>query len=521
MKSTGLDNIDTYIIKLVAKDILPALTNIINLSIRNSHFPSTWKRAKVVPLLKKGDRFNPKNYRPVALLPIMSKVLERAIYLQLVEYLDVNHLFHPNHHGSRRAHNTCTALLQMYDTWTDAAENGNMAGVMMVDLSAAFDMVDHDLLIQKLELMGLKADALSWFRSYLTNRSQTVCIDGTLARVLDIDCGVPQGSVLGPLLYVLFTNDLPEVVHSHDQPLTFLNPNMQCDGCGGLVNYVDDATYSYASDDPVELSEKLSETYKCIADYMVANKLVINADKTHLLVMGTQAMCEARQQVQLRAGEHIITPTSTEKLLGCNIHENMKWGEHIQNNEQSLIRQLTSRVNALYKLSVNATFKTRLMAANGAFMSVLMYLVPLWGGTEQYLLKGLQVLQNRAARCVTKQSWFTPTRQLLKQCGWMSVQQLAQYHSILQVHKVIKAGKPLYLSSKLVTDHPYPTRQASSGGIRHTADNTGLSSLAQKSFFGRAPKSYNSIPTDIKTAVSIAVFKRKLRVWIHQNTPIA
>ena len=237
--------------------------------------------------------------------------------------------------------------------------------------------------------------------------------------------------------------------------------------------------------------------------------------------MGTQAMCEARQQVQLRAGEHIITPTSTEKLLGCNIHENMKWGEHIQNNEQSLIRQLTSRVNALYKLSVNATFKTRLMAANGAFMSVLMYLVPLWGGTEQYLLKGLQVLQNRAARCVTKQSWFTPTRQLLKQCGWMSVQQLAQYHSILQVHKVIKAGKPLYLSSKLVTDHPYPTRQASSGGIRHTADNTGLSSLAQKSFFGRAPKSYNSIPTEIKTAVSIAVFKRKLRVWIHQNTPIA
>ena len=408
----------------------------------------------------------------------------------------------------------------MYDTWTDAAENGNMAGVMMVDLSAAFDMVDHDLLIQKLELMGLKADALSWFRSYLTNRSQTVCIDGTLARVLDVDCGVPQGSVLGPLLYVLFTNDLPEVVHSHDQPLTFLNPNMQCDGCGGLVNYVDDATYSYASDDPVELSGKLSETYKCIADYMVANKLVINADKTHLLVMGTQAMCEARQQVQLRAGEHIITPTPAEKLLGCNIHD-VEWGEHIQNNEQSLIRQLTSRVNALYKLSVNATFKTRLMAANGAFMSVLMYLVPLWGGTEQYLLKGLQVLQNRAARCVTKQSWFTPTRQLLKQCGWMSVQQLAQYHSILQVHKVIKAGKPLYLSSKLVTDHPYPTRQASSGGIRHTADNTGLSSLAQKNVFGRAPKSYNSISTEIKTAVSIAVFKRKLRVWIHQNTPIA
>ena len=106
------------------------------------------------------DRLDPKNYRPVALLPILSKVLERAIYFQLVDYLDANHLFHPNHHGSRGSHNACTALLQMYDTWIDAVESGNMAGVMMVDLSAAFDMVDHDLLLQKLELIGLDAQAV-------------------------------------------------------------------------------------------------------------------------------------------------------------------------------------------------------------------------------------------------------------------------------------------------------------------------------------------------------------------------
>ena len=159
-KSTGLDNLDTYIIKLIAPDILPALTHIINLSIRDGVFPDLWKKAKVVPLLKKGDPLSPKNYRPVALLAIFSKILERAVFLQLVEYLESNRLLHPNHHGSRRSHSTVSALLQMYDTWQQEAEEDNMVGVMMIDLSAAFDMVDHGLLLEKLQLHGLDNNAL-------------------------------------------------------------------------------------------------------------------------------------------------------------------------------------------------------------------------------------------------------------------------------------------------------------------------------------------------------------------------
>ena len=168
----GIDNIDTPVFTLVAEDILAPLTHTINLSITESTFPTMWKQAKVIPLLKKGDPLTPKNYRPVALLPIFSKILERVVYNQLVQYLDSEGIIHPNHHGSRPGHSTATALIQMYDRWVEEVDDGNMVGVMMVDLSAAFDMVDHGILLEKLRLYGLEETALSWTTSYLSGCSQ-------------------------------------------------------------------------------------------------------------------------------------------------------------------------------------------------------------------------------------------------------------------------------------------------------------------------------------------------------------
>ena len=306
----GLDCIDTSTVKLVKTEILPAVTHILNLSISSRKFPTAWKRSKVIPLHKKGDLLDPKNYRPVAIVPILSKILEKVIFMQMITYLNENHLLHPNHHAYRAHHNTTTALIQMYDMWLEAAEAGTMAGVGLLDMSAAFDVVDHGLLLQKLELYGFQEDMLGWTESYLSDRLQCVSIEGSLSGLLPIRVGVPQGSILGPLFYTLFTNELPEVIH--DQ-LDVLSPEYQWPGYhlkdnnnGSICCYADDTTFTAIDSDHDSLTSKLSNKYKTISEFMINNRLKLNDEKTHLLVMSTQ---QARIRTQSCNLVEIRTPT--------------------------------------------------------------------------------------------------------------------------------------------------------------------------------------------------------------------
>ena len=375
------------------------------------------------------------NNTPVAILPILSKILERVIFQQVVEYFNENELFHPNHHGFRQNHNTSSALIQMYDGWVEAAENG----VCMLDMSAAFDVVDHPLLLQKLRLYGFDQRSLAWMTSYLSERSQSVCIDGTLSDPLAVTVGVPQGSILGPLCYIIYTNDLPETIFTcqahHPRTRKF---STHCADCGSVCCFADDSTLSISHSDPDVLTEKLSEKCSLLSEYLTSNRLKLNDDKTHLILMTTSQNRRLKNpQIQVQTPNETINTSNSEKLLGGFIHEDLKWKEHIVDNENSLIKSLTTCLNALKKMSTCANFKMRLMVANGIFISKLIYLIPLWGGACGYLVKMLQVVQNQAARYVTRSSWFTPSNVLLKQCNWLSVAQLSAYHSLVTTHKIM------------------------------------------------------------------------------------
>ena len=487
--ATGIDYIDTSTVKLSADLLAPVIAYIINLSIQTSTFPNIWKWHKVIPLLKaaSADPLLPKSYRPVALLPIISKILEKAIFNQLVQYLEENELVHPNLHGSRAGHSTATALTQMYDNWVDEVDDGKMVGVLLCDQSAAFDLCDHYLLVEKMKLMGVDDMSASWFWSYLSGRRQSCYVDGQVSAALDIPpCGVPQGSIGGPILWLLFTCDQPDVIHEHE--VDGQDPQRGCGGggapgddhnegdgrvgCGELVGYVDDGAFSYAEADPAILSQVLSNKYSMLEQWMHANKLVINPDKTHLMVMGSKKHTATRKSVSLVADGHIIKPSMTEKLLGGQLHQSLTWNFHLRDHDGSMMKQLTSRINGLKRVCFNASFGTKLKVANGVVMSKLTYLITLWGGAQEYLLSALQVQQLTAARAVCGfGSWGWNKKKLLDKVGWLSVRQLIFYHTVLQTHKTITTGKPKTLFRTISSNYPYRTRSAASGQIRQSEDS--------------------------------------------------
>ena len=250
---------------------------------------------------------------------------------------------------------------------------------------------------------------------------------------------------------------------------------------------------------------------------MAKNKLILNSDKTHLMIKTSSRKHNTNGDfgICLNTGTETILPQCEERLLGANLSNNLCWNTHIRESKSSLISNLTSRINALCKVSYYANFKTRKMVANGIVMSFLSYLIPLYGGCAEYLLTALQTLQNRAARHVTKSSWNTSASAMLSQIGWLNVRQMVAFHSLMLIFKAKQDHKPVYLHSQVSATFIVNTRLAVNNGMK---ENRRIkSSLGQQSFIPRSISQWNSVPWDIRGISNIAKFKRRVKEWMKKN----
>ena len=487
----AIDGLDSYSLKIAAKLVAVPIHHLVSLSIMQQKFPTLWKKAKVLPLHKKGDVLERKNYRPVSILSPVSKVLEKAIYDQLYSYFSKNKIFHSNVMGYRKNRSTETAILQMYDRWVRGAGQGNISGIVFLDLSAAFDLVDSKILIEKLKIYGLKEDFISWISCYLSERKQAVWIDHTLSDWLDVSVGVPQGSILGPLLFIIFANDLPYLLSSN------------------LDQYADDSTLSSVKSSVPEINLELNDDCQVVSTWMLKNHLCLNADKSGLMVAGTsQKMhhtCRTENVSVFMDGLQLHeSEDKNEKILGVHFQSNLKWTRQCQ--EVQL--RLKCRLVGLRKIQNVLPLDKRKIVAQSIFQSVLSYCISVWGGTAKRDIESLQVIQNRAAQFVLNVCvWRVNRNQMYKQLQWLTEHQLFVFNRILAVYRIRRSGEPEYLAALLSKDNIR-------GNI--IVPHTGLS-LLKRSFAFNGAELWNRVPHDLRQIGCQQKFRRLLREWILAN----
>ena len=391
--SFGHDKLDSIAIKAAADLLNRPLQHIVNTSLKNSQFCQKWKLSKLTPRLKGSglDKLSTSSYRPVAALNTVSKLVERAAQQQLLKFLEKTGQINKSNHAYRKCLSTTTTLMEVMDEIYQGVEDKKFTEIMTVDQSSAFDCVCHDLLLEKLKRYNLGIEAINWVRNYLKDRTQYVEIGDKQSRMVPTTMGVPQGSVIGPLLYAVYTNEMTEttkregcnnIVHQDTKSLF----GQQCTDCGILSLYADDSTFTISSKDRNVNQDRIRKTLDEITLFLNDNNLVINQTKTSL----TECMVAQKRGKTNGTPPHLIVEKEPgvlkkienkeyTRILGANIQGNVLWSNHLETGEKALLPQVRKQLGSLKHLGGQIPASCRMKLARGLILGKMSYLMPIWG----------------------------------------------------------------------------------------------------------------------------------------------
>jgi hypothetical protein len=478
LTSFGLNTLPAKLL-LHVKDVLAVpLTQLINNSFQAGIFPSCLKCATVTPIFKTGDASNASNYRPISVLPLFSKIFERCMCTRLVDFAKKFTLISPKQYGFQKDKSTVDALVDLTEFIYAALNNKEHCLSVFVDLRKAFDTVNHTILLQKIHHYGVRGLPLKWFDDYLRERRQRVRVGKSLSDTKFVNIGVPQGSILGPILFLIFINDLP-----------------QMSSMFSTILFADDTTLSSTNVSYENLITRTNRELEKFKMWSVNNRLSVNIGKTFAILF-TNRLGDINydSKVYFDGGEVLLK--NCGNFLGVCIDDGLKFHNHIFN----VCSKLSKQIGILYRLRPYVPQDVMQKLYYSLVYPYLIYCNLVWGGTHGAHLSPLVVLQKKIVRIITGEGYLAHTDPLFFRTGILKLADIHTYILGLYAHKAISVG------SFHLSEHQYFTRNR-----YDPVPPFQRLTLSQRAVSYAAPRTWNSLPQTIRDCASFGTFKINLK----------
>ena len=462
-KSSGPHSIPVRLLKLLLHDISVPISILINLSLESGIFPTLLKTSKVIPIFKKGSPLDVSNYRPISLLSNIEKIFEKVMYSRLISFLDTYNSIFTRQFGFRKSHSTSHVLINIVERIRSKLDKGEFGCGVFVDLQKAFDTVDHEILLSKLNHYGIRGLANQWFRSYLSERSQFVSIGISKSISKSIRHGVPQGSVLGPLLFLLYINDLHQSIKFSE---TF--------------HFADDTHLLHFSKSIESLCSNVNRDLRNLTGWLNANKISLNSSKTEFVLFRSKSKT-LDFIPSLKLQRKRIYPSPSVKYLGIRIDEHLNWKPQIS----ELANKLQRANGALSKLRHYIPLKSLINIYHAIFASHMRYACQIYGLRDSTITHRILTLQKTALRLLTFSEPQSPSSPLFSNLEILKFFDLVEVLNICFVHQHLNSSLPVDNLESLIfhqINHSYNTRGNTMGLLKIPFAQTssyGLNSLTR------------------------------------------
>ena len=492
-KSCGHDEIPPKFVKQISKHIIKPLTYIFNQSLTTGVIPDDLKIALVTPIYKANGKEEFSNYRPISVLPCFSKILEKIIYKRVLKYLDKHNMLFQGQYGFRKNHSTNLATIELTTKLLQAIDNNEYTIGVFLDLAKAFDTVNHEILLKKLEHYGIRGIALKWFENYLTNRKHIVKYKLEKSVSLTVKCGVPQGSILGPLLFLIYMNDIS-----------------RCSEILSIILFADDTNLFFNHKNLDTLQMTMNNELSNIASWLSANKLSLNIKKTHFIIFKSRGK-KINQNVSIKIDNQEIEQVKHTKFLGLHIDNELSWKYHIEQVASKISRMTGIMAKARHYLSL----KTLQTIYDTMVQPYLTYCNIVWTSTYPTRLNSLFMIQKKIVKIMTFKNYSEQSRPLFVALKILNIYELNTYQMSLFMYSYFNGNLPSYfcnyyrLNEKI---HSHNTRTSSNIYIDYKRTNYGKFSLKF-----RGPQIWNNLPKDLKTQKSYRLFKKSTKDYIQNH----